>query len=101
MVSVASKLIVELVGTFFFVSVILNTLTDNTLGAIGPITVSVALLAAIYFGWKISGANFNPAVSIAMYFKNNLTIELLFGYIIFQIIGASLAVIFSNYVMLK
>ena len=63
------KVVVEILGTFFFLSVILQTLTDTS---IGPIAVAVTLLAAIYFGASSSGAHFNPAVSFAMltiYFK--------------------------------
>ena len=39
-----NKYVVEAVGTFFFLSVILHTLADNTLG---PQSVAIALLAAI------------------------------------------------------
>ena len=45
-----NKFLIELLGTFFFVSVILNTLTLSADNYTGPITVAVALLAAIYFG---------------------------------------------------
>lgn len=95
-ISDASKFLVELLGTFFFVSVILNTLTltDSTTG---PISVAVALLAAIYFGGKISGGHFNPAVSLSMYFKKVISLNIFMGYVIFQIIGAILAVILNNY----
>jgi aquaporin Z len=88
------KYVVEVLGTFFFLSVILNTLTDSS---VGPIGVAVALLAAIYFGASISGAHFNPAVSVAMYLKNKMTLNLLIGYVIAQLVGGSLAVAFSNY----
>ena len=91
------KYLVELLGTFFFLSVILNTLYDKSLGPIGPISVAVALLASIYFGARFSGAHFNPAVSVAMYLKNNITLNILLGYIICQLIGAGLAVKFSNF----
>lgn len=87
------KYIVEAIGTFFFVSVILNTLYDASLG---PIAVVVALLASIYFGIQVSGAHFNPAVSVSMYLKNKLSFNLLIGYILSQLIGAGLAVKFNN-----
>ena len=50
-----NKFIVELLGTFFFVSVILNTLSLSSGNPTGPISVAVALLAAIYFGGSVSG----------------------------------------------
>jgi aquaporin Z len=92
-----NKFLIELLGTFFFVSVILNTLTLSADNYTGPITVAVALLAAIYFGAKVSGAHYNPAVSVSMYLKNVISANLLLGYIIFQVIGATLAVVLHNY----
>ena len=87
------KYLVEIIGTFFFLSVILNTATDKSIGAVG---IAVALLAAIYFGGAVSGGHFNPAVSVAMYLKNNMTFNVLLGYVISQLIGAGLAVKFND-----
>ena len=92
------KYFVELIGTFIFISIILNTLTDNSLT---PVSVAVGLLAVIYFGGNISGGHFNPAVSLALFFKNKITSQLLLGYIVAQLIGASLAVKFTNYSLSK
>jgi aquaporin Z len=90
------KFLVEIIGTFFFVSIVVGTLYDHSLG---PIAVVVALLASIYFGLKTSGSHFNPVVSMAMFFKNKLSFNLLIGYIISQAIGAGLAVKFNNMIM--
>ncbi len=92
------KVIVEILGTFFFLSVILNTLNDASIGAIG---VAVTLLAAIYFGASTSGAHFNPAVSFAMFMKNRMELNLLIVYILSQLIGAALAVKFNNFVLTR
>jgi aquaporin Z len=92
------KVIVEILGTFFFLSVILNTLTDASIGAIG---VSIALLASIYFGAGVSGAHFNPAVSFAMFLKNKMEFNLLIAYVLAQLIGGALAVKFNNYVLTR
>ena len=82
------KYLVEFVGTFIFLSVIL------TQGK--PIPIAVALLAAIYFGGAVSGGNFNPAVSVMMYFKKALSGFDLPFYIIAQVLGGLLALQFSN-----
>jgi aquaporin Z len=92
------KYFVELIGTFIFVSIILNTLTDSS---ITPVSVAVGLLAVIYFGGRISGGHFNPAVSIAMFLKNKITMQVLLGYIVVQILGAGVAVKFNNYTLSK
>lgn len=92
------KVVVEILGTFFFLSVILQTLTDTS---IGPIAVAVTLLAAIYFGASSSGAHFNPAVSFAMFMKNKMEMNLLVTYILAQLVGAALAVKFNNFILAK
>jgi aquaporin Z len=92
------KVVVEVLGTFFFLSVILRTLSDSSIGGVG---IAAALLGAIYFGASTSGAHFNPAVSFAMFMKNKMEINLLIGYVLAQLIGAALAVKFDNYLLTK
>ncbi len=92
------KVIVEILGTFFFLSVILHTLTDASVGAIG---VAVTLLAAIYFGASTSGAHFNPAVSFAMFMKNKMEVNLFIAYVLAQLIGAATAVKFNNFLLTR
>ncbi len=87
----------EFLGTFFFLSVILNAVAD---ASFGPIAVAVGLLAAIYFGGKVSGGHYNPAVSIMMYVKGKLTGDLTVLYIAAQIIGALLALLLNNFLYL-
>lgn len=87
------KIIVEILGTFFFLSVILQTLSDSS---IGPLAVAVAFLGAIYFGASTSGAHFNPAVSFTMLLKQKMEINLFIAYVLAQLIGASLAVKFND-----
>lgn len=90
------KYIVEIIGTFFFLSVILNSL-NNDLNQ--PFAIAITLLACIFFVGKISGAHLNPAVTLAFYLKNNLEMNVVFGYIIAQLIGAGLAVKFNQLMM--
>jgi len=76
--------IAEFFGTFFFFSIILNAIANASLG---PIAVAVGLLAAIYFGGSVSGGHFNPAVSVMMFAKGNITIDVLLLYIIAQVVA--------------
>ena len=78
------KYLVELLGTFVFLSVILISKGD-------PIAIGVTLAAVILFGAKISGGHFNPAVTWMMWLKRDKsTLELVF-YTLAQVIGGSLA----------
>ena len=80
------KYLVELIGTFIFLSVILIT------GEAIPIGLTLA--AMIYWGGKISGGAFNPAVTLALYLNKKINTVQLAGYMIAQFIGAVLAFYF-------
>jgi len=73
------KYLVEFLGTFVFLSVIVAT------GQ--PILIVLALLLAILVGGGISGGHFNPAVSIMFYAKGGLTSLDLGAYIAAQVLG--------------
>jgi len=82
------KYLVEFIGTFVFLSVILT--------AGEAIPIAIALAAVIFFGGKISGGNFNPAVSLMMLLKNKLSPIDFFFYITAQFLGATAAFFFNN-----
>jgi len=79
------KFLVELIGTFLFLSVILKT------GKAIPI--AIALAAVIYFGGDVSGGHFNPAVSFMVFLKDSNTFSSgdMLSFIVAQLLGASLA----------
>lgn len=80
------KYIVEFIGTFIFLSVILR---------VGePIPIAAALLVSIYFGGSVSGGHFNPAVSVMMYLKKSLSGKDLPMYILAQVLGGAAALQF-------
>ncbi len=83
------KYIVEFIGTFFLVS-----------GAIfyGAIGASLALVVMVYAGGHISGAHYNPAVTIAMYIRGKVTTAELPGYFIAQLLGGAIAAALIYYV---
>jgi aquaporin Z len=93
----SQALIVEILGTFIFLSVILSAVAESSYG---PIAIAVGLLAAIYFGGKISGGHYNPAVTIMMLFKGSISLSTAIGYIIAQITGGLLALVINSYLIL-
>ena len=74
-----NKYLVEFLGTMFFLYVILAT------GSAIPI--GLALAVAIMVAGKISGGNYNPAVSIMMVAAGKLPKSDLVPYIIAQVAG--------------
>lgn len=74
-----NKYLVEFLGTLLFLFVILATGNALAIGA--------ALAAVIMIGGPISGGNFNPAVSVMMYYAGKLSGPDLLPYILSQVAG--------------
>ena len=74
-----NKFVVEFLGTMFFLYVILAS--GN------PLAIGLALVVAILVGDKISGGNFNPAVSVMMTAAGKLKKDDLLPYIVAQVAG--------------
>ena len=72
-------MLIEFIGTFFFLYVILAVGT--------PLAIGAALALAIYVGGSISGGNFNPAVTIMLIAAKKQRIETALPYIVAQVAG--------------
>ncbi|MBO8177693.1 MAG: MIP family channel protein [Bacillus sp. (in: Bacteria)] len=87
------KLISEFLGTYFLVfagtgAVVINELT-NSLTHVGiAITFGLVVMALIYTFGHISGAHFNPAVTIGFYINGDISIKDGIYYIISQFLAA-------------
>jgi aquaporin Z len=79
----------EFIGTFIFLSVILKTGDALAIG--------IALAAVIYFGGKVSGGNFNPAVSFMMLLSNKIDITKFIVFVVAQLLGGACAFIYHSY----
>jgi aquaporin Z len=77
------RYVIELIGTFFLVLVI--GLSGN------PIAIGSALMVMVYMGGPISGAHYNPAVTLAVLLRRKMEGKEAGMYIIFQVMGAILA----------
>lgn len=71
--------IVEFLGTFLFLSVIIAT--GN------PALIALGLFVVMLLGNNISGAHFNPAVSLMLFAKGALTPADFAGYVLAQGLG--------------
>ncbi len=85
------KYITELIGTFFLVLTIIMTVNNPAIGLFAPIAIGAILMVMIYAGGHISGAHYNPAVSVAALLRGKLSAADLPGYIVAQLLGAVLA----------
>ncbi len=83
------KIITEFIGTFFLV---MGAALGGGLGA------GLALMVMVYAGGHISGAHYNPAVSLAVWIRGKLTGGDLLGYWMSQVAGALAAALVVSYV---
>ena len=74
-----NKLLAEFLGTMFFLYVILAT-GD-------AVAIGLALMIVIFILGKVSGGNFNPAVSVMLAMAGKLSMKDLAPYIVAQILG--------------
>lgn len=87
----ARKLVVELIGTFFLVLTIGQVVIDPGAGDLAPIAIGAALMVMVFAGGHISGAHYNPAVTLGVMLRGKATTADLVGYWIAQVVGAGLA----------
>jgi glycerol uptake facilitator-like aquaporin len=87
----------EFIGTFIFLSIILNAVAKNSsLTAYAPLAIGLALTSVIQFGGNISGGHFNPAVSLMFALNKVLPSSELPPYILAQVLGAVAAKAFYD-----
>ena len=89
---------VELVGTFFFLSVIMVAAKSNIKWAFLPSGLALAMV--IFWGGSISGGHFNPAVSVMFLINGELSVMDTIVYILSQVVGGILALVYyHNYAL--
>ena len=93
------KLVAEAFGTACLVfagtgAVVANEVSGGAITHVGiALTFGLIVMVMIFATGHISGAHYNPAVSIAMIIRGLLTKSEAIRYIISQLLGASFAVI--------
>ena len=98
------KLISEMIGTLFLLLIVVGSgimgenLTENK-GVVllaNSIATAFGLIVLIWTFGPYSGAHFNPVVSIVMMLLGKLTKQDMLFYVLCQLIGGVLGVIFAN-----
>jgi aquaporin Z len=95
-------LVTELIGTFFLVFTIGMTVInpseymqdmtpDPGVPALVPLAIGSVLMVMIFAGGHISGAHYNPAVTLGVLLRGKIEIASAAGYWVAQIVGAALA----------
>jgi aquaporin Z len=93
------KPLVEFVGTFFLMFTIGSTvLAPNDAGPMAPIAIGAILMAMVYAGGHVSGAHYNPAVTVAVFLRGKCGAGDVPGYILAQCAGAALAALAVGFI---
>jgi aquaporin Z len=86
------KYVVELIGTFFLVVTIgFTVLKPGDAGAMAPLAIGSVLMVMVFAGGHISGAHYNPAVTLAVFLRGKCTAADVIGYWVAQVAGAAAA----------
>ena len=85
------KYIAEFIGTFFLVLTIGCTGIGAGAGVIAPLAIGAALMVMVFAGGHISGAHYNPAVTVGMLIRGKLNLADVVPYWIAQFVAAALA----------
>ena len=85
------KYLTEFIGTFFLVLTIGCTVMGGSPGVIPPLAIGAALMVMVYAGGHVSGAHYNPAVTVAVYLRGKCPAGDVVPYWVAQFAGAGLA----------
>ena len=85
------KYLTEFIGTFFLVLTIGMTVIPALPGVVAPLAIGAALMVMVYAGGHISGAHYNPAVTLGVFMRGGLEGKEIIPYWASQIAGAVVA----------
>ena len=86
-----NKYFTEFIGTMFLVLVVGIAAIGGAAGSMAPIAIGTILMVMIYAGGHISGAHYNPAVTLAVLIRGRINMGDAITYWIAQIGGAMAA----------
>lgn len=93
-----NKYINEFIGTFFLVLTIVVAVNGGA-GPLAPVAIGAALMVMIFAGGHISGAHYNPAVTLAVWMRGKCTTAEMPIYMIAQIVGGVVAALAGGFLL--
>ena len=83
-----SKLLAEMIGTFLLTYTI--AVAAGSGAFLAAVAIGSTLMTAIYAGGHISGAHYNPAVTLAIFIRGKIAVAEAVAYVLAQILGGFL-----------
>ena len=96
-IGLPSKLAFEFIGTFLLAFTV--AIVASTNAALAALAIGSTLMCAIYAGGHVSSANFNPAVSLAIWVRGKLSLLHLITNIIVQLLAGLVAGLVAQYIV--
>src|SRR6266480_3099682 len=88
-----NKYIAEFIGTFFLVLTIGCTGIGAGAAVIAPLAIGAALMVMVFAGGHISGAHYNPAVTLGVLIRGKVNGADVVPYMVAQLLGAAIAAV--------
>ncbi len=82
------RYLTEFIATMFFVLTIGLVATPGHETPLTPLVIGSVLMVLVYMGGHISGAHYNPAVTLAIYLRGKLPTRDVVPYLAAQLLGA-------------
>ena len=89
------KYLVEFIGTFFLVFTVGMSVRSGA--ALAPLAIGASLMVMVFAGGHVSGAHFNPAVSLAVFIRGKLEAKDFVPYWIAQLAAGVVAALIVTY----
>jgi aquaporin Z len=91
---VMRRYLAEFIGTFFLTLTVCCAVLGNA--ALAPVAIGAVLAALVFAGGHISGAHYNPAVTIAVWVRGKISTQDVPGYLAAQVAGGVLAAVLAR-----
>jgi aquaporin Z len=91
--------VAEFIGTFFLVLTIGCTAMPGLPGVIAPLAIGAALMVMVFAGGHVSGAHYNPAVTLGVWLRGRATTADVIPYWVSQIAAALAAAFVARFLV--
>jgi aquaporin Z len=91
------KYVTEFIGTFFLVFTV-GVAVRTGAGGLAPLAIGAVLMVMVYAGGHISGAHYNPAVSLGVLLRGKLPTSDVLPYWAAQLVAALVAGLLARFV---
>ena len=91
-----AKYVTEFIGTFFLVLTIGLTMIQPGAGNLAPLAIGSVLMVMVYAGGHVSGAHYNPAVTLAVWIRGKHPTGDVLPYMAVQVLAAIVAGLLVN-----